>query len=388
MNDSLDLRPGPRPRVLRGHPWVFAGEVERLLPAAFDGRAVSLRSAGRRWLGSGIYNSQSKIAWRRFSPVPGVDFDRERIGGLIGRAISLRSGSNCERLVWSDADQVPGLVVDRYYDTLVLQALTRAVDDRLDLVTDLLRELLHPEEIIYRNDAPTRKHEGLDLNVGTASNRSFPPKWFLIDDIKYRLDLQGGNKTGFYLDQRQQHLRVATYAQGRRVLDGFCHEGAFALHCARAGAESVVGVDVSENAVNSARENAKENGLNADFLRANLFDYFSSNRDQEFDLIILDPPSFARNRSAVVGALRGYREINLRALRMLRAGGILATYSCSQNISMEKFESVLTEAAADAHVLVRILDRVSQPPDHPVILNFPESEYLKGMILRVDDRNR
>ena len=198
------------------------------------------------------------------------------------------------------------------------------------------------------------------------------------------MDLLEDQKTGFYLDQREQHVLVGSYASGRSVLDAFCNQGAFALQCSKAGAHSVVGIDSSDTAVLAASKNAEVNGLNAEFMQANVFDYFSENRESTFDLIVLDPPPFARSQSQVEGGLKGYKEINLRAFKALNKGGILATYSCSQAISQELFKEVLASAASDARRSVRISHNTYQAADHPILLNMPESGYLRGYILQVD----
>ncbi len=361
---------------------MFANEVRRLLPSSCDGQAVGCNDARGRFLGTGIYNSRSQIVWRRFSR-DRVELDRAQLRVLISNAVSSRAAEQFRRLVWAEADDLPGLIVDQYESALVIQAMTLAMDQRIEDIAAVLKELLAPEEIVIRNDAPSRLHEGLDAETRTHSGRPFPARWFEIDGVRYYLDLLNGQKTGFYLDQRIEHLRVASFAPGRQVLDGFCHHGAFALHCAKAGAASVTAIDSSENCIELARNNAAENGLEAQFRRANMFDYLTSEEDAAMDLIILDPPSFARNRPALDGALRGYKEINLRAMQRLNPGGILATYSCSQHVSRPLFMEMLSAAAADARRKVEVLALTGQPSDHPVRLNLPESEYLKGAILRV-----
>lgn len=361
---------------------MFANEVRRLLPSSCDGQAVGCNDARGRFLGTGIYNSRSQIVWRRFSR-DRVELDRAQLSELISNAVSRRAAEPFRRLVWAEADDLPGLIVDQYESVLVIQAMTLAMDQRIENIAAVLKELLAAEEIVIRNDAPSRSHEGLEAETRTLSGQPFQPRWFEIDGVRYYIDLLHGQKTGYYLDQRKEHLRVAAFAPGRRVLDGFCHHGAFALHCAKAGATSVTAIDSSEDCIEQARKNADENGLEAQFRCENMFDYLSSEEDAAMDMIILDPPSFARNRSALAGALRGYKEINLRAMQRLNPGGILATYSCSQHVSRAIFMEMLCDAAADARRKVEVLALTGQPGDHPVRLNLPESEYLKGAILRV-----
>lgn len=382
MSASLKLKPGPSPRVQRGHPWVFGGEVTRLLPDEYNGREVELRDSRGRFMGMGLYNAKSQIVWRRYSRDK-VAFDESFLKAALQAAIARRAPDTARRLVWSEADGLPGLVVDQFGQVLVVQALTAGMDQALPVITACLQRLLSPADIVYRNDAPSRRLEGLETSVTTLSGNPAEATWLTLDGIEFFIDLHSGHKTGFYLDQRAQHLRVAELAKGRRVLDGFCHQGGFALHCAKAGAESVLAVDISEECVQAARLNADKNQLAVDFSVMNMFDWFTANRQENFDLIVLDPPSFARSKKSLDGALRGYKELNLRAMRMLPPGGILATYSCSQNVSPAQFMSVLAEAAGDARRDFVVIEETGQPADHPVLLTMPESHYLKGAILQL-----
>jgi 23S rRNA (cytosine1962-C5)-methyltransferase len=286
-------------------------------------------------------------------------------------------------LVWSEADSLPGLVIDRYNDLLTIQALTCGIDRRLPQILDILQRLLKPREIVLRNDAATRKLEGLDQHIRTASGQPLEPCWMEVGGVQVSVDLMGGQKTGMYLDQLDQHARVAQLAKGRRVLDAFCNQGGFGLACAKAGATSVLGLDSSEDAIVAARAAATRNGLNAQFEVANVFDWFTEHREATYDLIILDPPPFARSKDSVPGAVRGYKELNLRALRLLSPGGILATYSCSHRVTEEMYLELIEDAASDARREAVVLERTSQPADHPVLLNFPESRYLKGFIIEI-----
>lgn len=386
MSASLKLKPNANSRVLKGHPWVFANECEALLPAEHDGEVVECRDRGGRLLGTGIYNSKSQIVWRRLSR-DRVALDEAYLRGAIERAIARRQGmGGFKRLVWSESDDLPGVVVDQFGDTLVAQIQTLAMDRRSTVLGDLLAELTGATEIIFRNDSNLRKLEGLAPGVSTRSSRVWEARWVAIDGFDYWLDLQGGQKTGFYLDQRLQHAAVARYAAGKRVLDAFCNQGSFALHCAKAGAASVLGLDSAFDAVGQAKKNAERNRLTAAFEGANVFDWFTAQRDAApaWDLIILDPPPFAKSKSALEGALRGYKELNLRAMKALTPGGVLATYTCSHHMQDAQLREVLAEAAADAKRRVHVLEFCHQPPDHPVLVTMPESEYLRGYILRVE----
>lgn len=371
-----------RARVRSGHPWVFSNELEALPPAEQDGKALPLEDANGRFLGMGIVNSHSQITWRKYAS-DHIPWDTGYWTAALQRAIQGREDEPFRRLVWSEADGLPGLVVDQFDTVLVVQALTRAVEEALDPICGLLQDQLAPREILLRNDAPSRKLEGLESYCRTLSGKPLQPFWAQIYKVWYQLDLQNQQKTGFYLDQRQEHFKVATMAEDWRVLDAFCNQGAFALNCALAGAREVVAIDSSTDAIDAGRRNAERNQVDIDFRCQNVFDYFTANKQERFDMIILDPPSFAPNRKALPGAVKGYKELHVRAFRALRPGGILASYCCSHHVSREHYRAIAAEAAADTRTSVQVLYETAQPIDHPVMLNFPESEYLKGLILRV-----
>jgi len=393
---SLKLKANARSRALSGHPWVFTNEVELLLPEVHNGAVVECRDRTGRLIGTGIYNSRSQIVWRRLSR-DRVTLDAAYIRAAVERALNRRGSRRtlnagaaptgrapCQRLVWSESDDLPGIVVDQFGDTLVVQVQTLAMELRSSVVSDVLAELVQPAEIIFRNDAPIRRLEGLTVEVHTRSGKRWEPRWVTIDGFDYWLDLEGGQKTGFYLDQRPQHAAVAKYCRGGRVLDAFCNQGAFALHAARAGATEVLGLDSAEDAISAARRNAEKNAVSAEFAVANVFDWFNApDRGVEplWDVIILDPPPFAKSKSALEGALRGYKEINLRALQRLVPGGVLATYTCSYHMQDAELRGVLADAAVDARRKLRVLEWCHQAPDHPVLLTMPESEYLRGYIV-------
>jgi 23S rRNA (cytosine1962-C5)-methyltransferase len=371
-----------RARVLSGHPWVFGNELETVPDPEWDGKALPLEDSRGRFLGMGIVNSKSKIAWRRYSTKQ-VAWDKAFWRNALVAAEQGRDEEPFRRVVWSEADQLPGLVVDQFDDVLVVQALTMAADVALPEIVDLLQELLQPREIVIRNDAPSRKLEGLEMARRTISGRPLEPFWALIYNVSYFLDLENSQKTGFYLDQRQEHFKVATMAPDWRVLDAFCNQGAFALNCAIAGARDVVAIDSSAEAIELGKKNAEENKVEIDYRCENVFDYFTENRDERFDMIVLDPPSFAPNRRSLPGARKGYKELHVRAFNALNPGGILATYCCSHHVTNSLFGEIIEEAASDTRKSVQLMYRSGQPVDHPVMLNFPESEYLKGYILRV-----
>jgi 23S rRNA (cytosine1962-C5)-methyltransferase len=383
---AFKLRANANARVLSGHPWVFANEVEAQLPPECDGEVVECRDRAGRFLGTGICNGRSQIVWRRLSR-DRVELDEAYILAALERAIARRAPGSYRRLVWSESDDLPGVVADQYGDAVVVQLQTLAMDRRSALIGDLIDRLLGPTDVVFRNDAQIRRLEGLPFETHTRSGKPWEARWASIDGLETWLDLAGGQKTGFYLDQRPQHGAVARYCAGKRVLDAFCNQGAFALHAARAGAAYVRGLDSAADAIEAARRNAEKNGVKVRFDIANVFDWLNdpSNREEApYDVIILDPPPFAKSKSALEGALRGYKEINLRAMQRLAPGGVLATYSCSHHMQDAELRSVLAGATADAKRRVRVLEFCHQPPDHPVLVSMPESEYLRGYILRVD----
>ncbi|MSU47745.1 MAG: class I SAM-dependent rRNA methyltransferase [Opitutus sp.] len=385
---TLKLRANARARALNGHPWVFANEVEALLPPLHDGEVVECRDRTGRLIGTGIYNSKSQIIWRRLSR-DRVALDAAYLRAALERAVARRAPENARRLVWSESDDLPGVVVDQFDDTLVVQVQTLAMEKRAATLGDILADLIKPAEIIFRNDGQIRRLEGLPWEVHSRSGKPWEPRWVRIGGLDYWLDLLGGQKTGFYLDQRSQHAAVAKYCSGGRVLDAFCNQGSFALHAAWAGATEVLGLDSAEDAIAAARRNAERNGVAAvtEFSVANVFDWFNAperNVEPQWDVIILDPPPFAKSKSALEGALRGYKEINLRAVKRLVPGGVLATYTCSHHMQDAELRQVLAEVSADARRKLRVLEWAHQPADHPVLATMSESEYFRGYIVRAE----
>ena len=389
----IQLKSNAKGRVLNGHPWVFANEVETLLSEVHDGEVVECRDRRGRFIGSGIYNSRSQIVWRSLGRGH-QKLDKDTLRGRLAAAVARRPNSGAgsyQRLVWSESDGLPGLVVDQFGDTLVMQVQTLAMDKWRDTLADQLVDLTGAAEVIHRNDGSIRRLEGLEQNIATRSGEDWEPRWATIEGFDYWLNLMSGQKTGFYLDQREQHLRVAAQVKqmvegGRsvRFLDAFCNQGAFGLHAARAGATKVLGLDSAYDAISQANKNAERNQVTAEFEGANVFDWFSANRDSKWDVIVLDPPPFAKSKKAMAGAVRGYKELNLRAMRALEPGGVLATYTCSHHMGDAELRSVLADAAHDAKRRVQVIEYCHQPADHPVLVTMPESEYLRGYILRVE----
>ena len=370
-----------RARALRGHPWAYRAEVDVVGPSPADGDAVELTDARGYTLGAGIWNGRSQIVWRRYSS-RAEPLDDALLGRRLEAALARRADAPFRRLVYAEADHLPGLIVDQFGPLLSVQANTLGMDRRLPAILDWLRRRLSPDEIVLRLDTPVRELEGLPLRSATASGKPLAPRRLAHAGLTWNVDLLGGQKTGLYLDQFPQHARVAALAKGRRMLDAFCNQGGFALAAAKAGASEVIGVDQSPEAVAAARANAEANGLpRALFEEGNVFDWLRDRADERFDLVVLDPPPFARSKEAVEGALRGYKDLALRALRLLNPGGILATYSCSQRVTETLFQEVTEAAAADARRALRVIERVGQPADHPELLGFPEGRYLKGLVL-------
>ena len=377
----------PRARIFHGHDWVYSSEILKTFGAPAPGDVVSLKDGKDRLLGSAIYNPQSQIVARRFSrrrQELDADFFRRRLAQAV--AYRERRGVNPRlcRLVWSESDGLPGVIVDRYGDHLVLQTLTAAMDQRKQMLVDALVALLSPATIIERNDAPVRRAEGMELATGLLYGAALPTDFtFDMDGLLFAPDLLGGQKTGFYLDQVENYRQVARLAAGRRVLDCFTNQGAFALACARAGAQSVTAAEISADALASARRNGERNGLtDIDWREGNVFDLLPAEerRSAQYDLIILDPPSFTKSKSKVDDAMRGYKEIHLRALKLLANDGLLATFCCSHHVGATEFRDMLIEASVDAKRNVRQLARYTQSPDHPIIPTIPETEYLQGYL--------
>ena len=376
----------PRARIFHGHDWVYGSEILKTFGNPEPGDVVSLKDGKDRLLGSAIYNPLSQIVARRFSRQR-QDLDADFFQRRVKQAIEYRRRRGVDerrcRLVWSESDGLPGVVVDRYGDCLVVQTLTRAMDARKNLLTDALVSLLSPTAVVERNDAPVRRAEGMEPTVGMLYGEAPGSVEIELDGLKFNVDPLHGQKTGFYLDQVDNYQEVAVHAKGRRVLDCFTNQGAFALACARAGAASVMAVEIGADALATARANGERNGLPAvEWHEANVFDLLPAEerRGAKYDLIILDPPSFTKSKGKLADAMRGYKEIHLRALKLLSDDGLLATFCCSHHVNAAEFREMVIEASVDARRAVRQLARYSQAADHPVVPTLPETEYLQGYL--------
>uniref|UniRef100_A0A7V3YKK5 Class I SAM-dependent rRNA methyltransferase n=1 Tax=Candidatus Caldatribacterium californiense TaxID=1454726 RepID=A0A7V3YKK5_9BACT len=387
------LKKGREKRVLLGHPWVYRTDIEVLRGLADPGDVVLLENHRGKPLALGYYNPNSVIAVRVLTRNPEERIDRDFFLRRMQQALELRlklfreETTSAFRVVFAEADFLPGLIVDRFASLLVVQFLTLGMERRRGDIVEALEALLHPGGIYERSDVEVRKKEGLEERTGWILPGVNPEVVIEENGLAFFVDVARGQKTGYFLDQRENRLSLRRYVQGARVLDCFSYTGGFAIHAAAFGAKEVLGLDISESAVALARENARLNRLE-DRVRFEVADVFEALREllrrgERFDLVILDPPAFVKGKEALEGALRGYKDINLLAMKLLVPSGILVTCSCSYHLSEELFLEVLQEASQDAGRRLQILERRGQAQDHPVLVGYPESRYLKCFILRV-----
>lgn len=393
------LKPGEADRVLAGHPWVYHGSVLRLTQPANDGDIVQVKDHRQRLLGVGFYNSKSKINVRILAPdriEVNQRFFEERIRASLLLRRRYMPGATSFRVVNSESDSMSGLIIDKYEDVLVLQTSALGMDRHKAEIVAALQAIFSPRAIVERNEVASRKFEGLPDTSGVLVGELPPSMQVKLNGLAFETDLIAGHKTGLYLDQQVNYRLVSEFVPklpGAQVLDCFSFLGGFGLHAARAGAAHVHLLDQSADATEAGKRNAKANGVEeqCSFENVNVFDWLKTQTASKpnekvlprFDLIVLDPPSFTRNRAAVGDALRGYKEIHLRALKLLKPGGVLATFCCSHHVSAELFQDVVLSAAYDAHKLLRRVATYGQSPDHPVIPAIPETEYLKGYAFEV-----
>jgi 23S rRNA (cytosine1962-C5)-methyltransferase len=385
------LKPGEADRILAGHPWVYHGEILRLTAPVSDGELVQVKDHRQRLLGAGFFNSRSKINVRLLAPERvevNAAFFEERIRAALAVRQRHLPKATSFRVVNAESDFLSGLIVDKYEDVLVVQISALGMDQRKAMIVAALQKIFSARAILERSDAASRKFEGLQESNGVLFGEPPGPVSVSLNGLKFETDLVGGHKTGMYLDQQANYQAVAPFAQGGQVLDCFSFLGGFGLHAARAGAAHVHLLDQSAEAIEASKRNAATNGLadKCSFDAINVFDWLKANTAVKpherviprFDLIILDPPSFTRNRASVPDALRGYKEIHLRALKLLKTGGTLATFCCSHHVNAELFLDSLLSAAFDTRHVLRRVATYAQSPDHPVIPMIPETEYLKG----------
>ena len=395
-----EITPKGEAALRGGHPWVFQDEITALSAPPEDGALVDVRSKKGKYLGTGFYNSSSKIRIRILSRNANDRFDADFFARRLRYAVDYRRqvmgpDFTCCRLIFGEADMLPGLTVDRFSNVLVAQVLSLGMERRKDMLFDalvrILRESGETIDALYeRNDVPLREREGMAQGKGFYGGAGLQTGLNGHTEIRengivYDVDYINGQKTGFFLDQKYNRQAVARLAPGLRALDCFTHTGAFALNAARAGAAHVTAVDVSKDVIALAKANAARNGLleRMDFAVADVFDLLGSMKSQDYDLIILDPPAFTKSSATVQGATRGYKEINLRAMKLLPRGGYLATCSCSHFMTDALFRRMLHDAAADAAVQLRQIEGRQQSPDHPILWNVPETDYLKFYLFQV-----
>jgi len=388
------LKAGREKSLLRRHPWIFSGAIERVDGAPVSGDTLAVRDDAGNFLAWAAYNPDSQITARvwsfREAEIIDADFFCGRIADALSarRELKLSDNSNGMRLIHAESDGLPGLIVDRYGDVLVMQVGSAGLERWRDTIAGILQELCKPACIYERSDSDSRGLEGLELCNGVLRG-TLPDNVEVIENgLRFNVDVAAGQKTGFYLDQRDNRALTEALARDKDVLNCFCYTGGFSLYALRGGAKSVLSIDASGDALRIAAENVTRNGLDearAEWQEADVFQALRTLRDQnkKFDLIILDPPKFAPTAAFAEKAARGYKDINLLGFKLLRPGGLLCTYSCSGGISEDLFQKIIAGAALDAGVDAQIVHHLHASADHPVLLSFPEGAYLKGLVLRV-----
>lgn len=391
---AIMLKTGREKSIRRRHPWIFSGAIAGVEGQPKPGATVRVVTPSGEFLALAAYSPSSQIRLRTWSFDEKPDIDAAFIQGRIARSVDLRrelgllgAGGAC-RLVFGESDGLPGLIVDRYDEHLVCQFLSAGAEYWRDAVIAALDDLLSPRSIVERSEAGVRLKEGLESRRGFLRGATSPvPVEFLAGGIRQLIDLGEGQKTGSYLDQNINRMRVAAYASGARVLDVYSYSGGFSIAALLKGAASATLIDSSADALKMAEQQARLNGVadRCSFTNANVAEELRRLRDsnQQFDLIVLDPPKFVSSAQQLKSGCRGYKDINMLGLQLLRPGGVLASFSCSGHISSDLFQKIVAGAAVDVKRDAQIIERLSQPPDHPVALPFPEAEYLKGLVLRV-----
>ncbi len=388
--NAIRLRRGRYGKLKSGYPWIHKRQILKTDPSIKPGDVVSVTNSDGVFAGLGYYNSRSDIAIRILT------FKMEKIdegffGSRIKKAALKRKDllgiTNAYRVVFSEADGLPGLIVDIYRDTLVFQILTFGMEKFKPLIVESLRDVLRPKYIYEKSISPFRKLEGLKDIKGWCGQAGETDIEIFEGPAKFVVDIKNGHKTGFYLDQRKSRMALVNISKDKKVLDLFCYTGAFGIDAAIYGAKSVLGIDIKKEWLDLASKNAMLNGVSSrvSFLRGDVFHILRNiyNSKEKFDIIIVDPPSFVKTKSSLKGALRGYKELNLIAMKSLNDGGVLVTFSCSHHMRGEIFSKVLKEASKDAKKSFRILKRCHQAEDHPVVKAIPETEYLKGYFLEI-----
>ncbi|WP_010246756.1 class I SAM-dependent rRNA methyltransferase [Acetivibrio cellulolyticus] len=380
---------GKEERVLSGHPWIFKSDIDRIMGNHRNGEIVDVYSSRNRFLGRGYLNTKSQISLRMMTYEQeeiNYDFLYKRVLSAWEYRKRVADINSC-RVIFAESDFLPGLIVDKFSDYLVVQTLTLGIDRFKDDIVKILNEIINPIGIFERNDVPVRELEGLNQQKGFLKGPFDTNVEMVENGVKFLVDVENGQKTGFFLDQKENRAALKPFVKDAKVLDCFSHTGSFALHAGYYGASNVLGIDISDHAVECASRNAKLNNLDGvcTFEAANTFDklreFYDTN--EQFDTIILDPPAFTKTRGAVEGAVRGYKEINLRAMKIIKPGGFLVTCSCSHHVDSDLFMDIIYNAAYDARKNVRLIEYRSQAKDHPILLASEETEYLKCAILQI-----
>lgn len=388
---TILLRKNQERRIKAGHPWVFSNEIWKMPEKLYPGEEVQVSDSRGHLIGSGFYNGHSLISVRIYSRER-REFDKtlikERLEGAENLRQRLYPGSKFYRLCYGESDGLPGLIIDRYDRQFVIEIMSLGVDCRKEFVVESLKEMFDPECIYERSDSHSRRLEGLDQAVGPLLGKLSSSVVLEENGLKFAADLEHGQKTGWFFDQRDNRMALRSYVKGKEVLDCFCHTGAFSVNAAAGGASRVTGMDISESAINIANRNAALNNLQeiCIFRKADVLQELKglTESDKKYDVVILDPPAFAKNKKSIEPALKGYKEINLRAMKLLPPGGILVSCSCSYHIEDEQFRVMLVDAARDAGRTLKLLEFRHQAKDHPVLLASKETQYLKCAIMAVD----
>jgi len=387
---NLILRPKKEKPVIQNHPWIFSGAIEKIEGDPQDGDIVSVLASNGNFLAKGYLNRKSQITVRVLTREYGEEVDESFFRRRIAKAINYRMNTlrldkyGAYRLIHDSADMLPGIIVDKYSNHLVVQILSLGIEKRKDQIIDILDSTLSPDCIYERSDSSSREKEGLNIRSGLI--RGDQPYDLIINQngLKLIVDIRGGQKTGAFLDQRENLEIVASYARGRDMLDCFCYTGGFSVCSALQGANSVTGIDMSMKALEIAEQNSEINNTKCQFVQEDAFKFLNE-CDRKFDLIVLDPPGFAKSNRDIEKAAKAYKHINMRAMRILNTNGILATFSCSHHIDALLFRKIVFAASVDAGCNVRIIRMLHAAPDHPINIAYPEGEYLKGMICqRID----
>lgn len=393
---SVRLKKGKEKAVRQMHPWVFSGAIDKVIGKPINGDVVLVTDSQDGFLAYGFYNDQSRVAIRLLEWNLETEINEDWWRKKIQKAVKSREdiinkeNTNTYRLIFSEADFLPGLIVDRFGDFLSVQLLTSGVERIKHILLDELQNLLQPKGIFDRSDASSRAHEGMEASSGGILVGLEPPEFVTVQEngIFYNVNIADGQKSGFYCDQRDNRKLVSEFSKGKKVLDCFCYSGGFALNSMKSGALEVIGVDSSALAIETLKRNIEVNSLNTvphQLIQSDVnkqLRVFRENGDK-FDIIILDPPKYAPSRSALNKASRAYKDLNRLAMHLLNSGGLLATFSCSGAVDISLFKQILAWAALDAGKEVQFINQFSQPADHPVRSSFPEGEYLKGLLCRV-----